>query len=183
SFDVNGGLDKTLIIARNIIKHKAEVRKFYGELPEIQCSPSQINQVFLNLITNAAQAIEQQGEIVITTKVRGDDEVAISIADTGCGIPAEIIDKIRDPFFTTKEVGSGTGLGLSIVDEIIRSHDGRLEIESEPGRGSVFTVILPVTRSDGAGSDDELLRDLAALDEQERSADGRAEEQAYAEAV
>ncbi|MBN1240783.1 MAG: GHKL domain-containing protein [Gammaproteobacteria bacterium] len=183
SFDVNGGLDKTLIIARNIIKHKAEVRKFYGELPEIQCSPSQVNQVFLNLITNAAQAIQDQGEIVITTKRRGDDHVAISIADTGCGIPPEIMDKIRDPFFTTKEVGSGTGLGLSIVDEIIRSHDGQLEIESEPGRGSVFTVILPVKRTDTTSSDDELLADLAALDEQDAEERGAAEAQALAEAV
>src|SRR5690606_5310353 len=120
SFDVNSGLDKTLTIARNVIKHKAEVRKFYGDIPEIECSPSQINQVFLNLLTNAAQAIDEHGEIVITTKRAGADHVAISIADTGCGIPAEIMDKIRDPFFTTKEVGTGTGLGLSIVDEIVR---------------------------------------------------------------
>ncbi|MFS8607957.1 MAG: histidine kinase, partial [Gammaproteobacteria bacterium] len=111
SFDVNQGLDKTLIIARNLIKHKAEVRKFYGDVPEIECSPSQINQVFLNLLTNAAQAIEERGEIVITTKRHGDSHVAISIADTGCGIPQEIMDKICDPFFTTKEVGKGTGLG------------------------------------------------------------------------
>jgi two-component system, NtrC family, sensor kinase len=181
TFDVNNGLDKTLLIARNIIKHKAEVRKFYGELPEIQCSPSQINQVFLNLVTNAAQAIEQQGEIVITTKRRGDDHVAISVADTGCGIPPEIMDKIRDPFFTTKEVGSGTGLGLSIVDEIIRSHDGALEVESVPGRGSVFTVVLPIRRN-LESSDAELLADLAALDEA-GAKDERAETEAFAEAV
>jgi len=144
SFDVNSGLDKTLTIARNVIKHKAEIRKFYGDVPEIECSPSQINQVFLNLLTNAAQAIEERGEIVITTKRAGADHVAISIADTGSGIPPEIMDKIRDPFFTTKEVGTGTGLGLSIVDEIVRSHHGRLQIESEVGRGSVFTVVLPI---------------------------------------
>lgn len=144
SFDVNQGLDKTLIIARNLIKHKAEVRKFYGDVPEIECSPSQINQVFLNLLTNAAQAIEERGEIVITTKRHGDSHVAISIADTGCGIPQEIMDKICDPFFTTKEVGKGTGLGLSIVNEIVRRHGGELKIESEVGKGSVFTVILPI---------------------------------------
>src|SRR5690606_4451446 len=146
SFDVNQGLEKTLTIARNVIKHKADVRKFYGDVPEIECSPSQINQVFLNLLTNAAQAIEDRGEIVITTKRHDDEHVAISIADNGCGIPPEIMDKIRDPFFTTKEVGSGTGLGLSIVDEIVRSHHGELKIESEVGRGSVFTVILPIGR-------------------------------------
>jgi signal transduction histidine kinase len=148
SFDVNAGLEKTLLIAKNIVKHKASINKVYGEIPEIQCSPSQINQVFLNIITNAAQAIEGQGEIVITTKVYDPERVAISIADTGCGIPEENLAKIRDPFFTTKEVGTGTGLGLSIVDEIIRSHFGELQIESEVGKGSIFTVILPVKRPD-----------------------------------
>ena len=146
SFDVNAGIEKTLVIAKNIVKHKATITKHYGEIPEIQCSPSQINQVFLNIITNAAQAIEGQGEIVITTKVYDPERVAISIADTGCGIPEENLAKIRDPFFTTKEVGTGTGLGLSIVDEIIRSHYGELQIESEVGKGSTFTVILPVKR-------------------------------------
>ena len=152
-FDVNAGLDKTLVIARNIVKHKAEVRKFYGEVPEIECSPSQINQVFLNLITNAAQAIAKQGEIVITTKHVDDDHVAIAVCDSGCGIPKENLHKIRDPFFTTKEVGSGTGLGLSIVDEIVRSHGGELRVESEVGRGSTFTVILPLKQSATAEQD------------------------------
>ena len=146
SFDVNAGLDKTLLIAKNIVKHKATVKKSYGEIPEIECSPSQINQVFLNIITNAAQAIETQGEIVITTKLYDPDRVAIRISDTGCGIPEENLSKIRDPFFTTKEVGTGTGLGLSIVDEIIRSHYGELLVESVVGKGSVFTVILPIKR-------------------------------------
>jgi two-component system, NtrC family, sensor kinase len=144
SFDVNAGMDKTLLIAKNILKHKADVRKFYGEVPEIECSPSQINQVFLNIITNAAQAIEDYGEIVITTRLHDERHVAIRIADTGCGIPEENLAKIRDPFFTTKEVGAGTGLGLSIVDEIIRSHGGDLLVESKVGKGSAFTVILPI---------------------------------------
>jgi len=146
SFDVNAGLEKTLLIAKNIVKHKANVRKFYGQIPEIQCSPSQINQVFLNIVTNAAQAIEGQGEITITTKLYDADRVAIAIADTGCGIPEENLSKIRDPFFTTKEVGTGTGLGLSIVDEIIRSHFGELQVESVVGKGSTFTVVLPIKR-------------------------------------
>jgi len=143
NFDVNAGLDKTLVIARNIIKNKATITKRYGNVPEIECSPSQINQVFLNLITNAAQAIDEFGEIVLKTEKRDDQHVAVSVADNGCGIPTEIMDKIRDPFFTTKEVGTGTGLGLSIVEEIVRSHGGRLDIESEPGKGSTFTVVLP----------------------------------------
>lgn len=146
SFDVNAGLDKTLLIAKNIVKHKATVNKFYGEIPEIECSPSQINQVFLNIITNAAQAMETHGEIVITTKLHDPDRVAIRIADTGCGIPEDNLAKIRDPFFTTKEVGTGTGLGLSIVDEIIRSHYGELLVESVVGKGSAFTVVLPIKR-------------------------------------
>jgi signal transduction histidine kinase len=143
-FDVHAGLEKTLLIAKNIVKHKATVNKFFGQIPEITCSPSQINQVFLNIITNAAQAIETHGEIVITTKMYDPEHVAIRIADTGCGIPEENLSKIRDPFFTTKEVGTGTGLGLSIVDEIIRSHHGQLLVESEVGKGSTFTVVLPV---------------------------------------
>jgi signal transduction histidine kinase len=149
TFDVNAGLDKTLLIAKNVIKHKANVSKFYGEIPEIECSPSQVNQVFLNIISNAAQAIETQGEIVITTKMHDADRVAIRVSDTGCGIPEENLSKIRDPFFTTKEVGTGTGLGLSIVDEIIRSHHGELLVESVVGKGSVFTVVLPIKRPDG----------------------------------
>jgi signal transduction histidine kinase len=166
NFDVNNGLDKTLLIAKNIIKHKATVRKYYGEVPEIQCSPSQINQVFLNIITNAAQAIETQGEIVITTKLQDANHVAIKISDTGCGIPEENLSKIRDPFFTTKEVGTGTGLGLSIVDEIIRSHHGELLVESEVGKGSTFTVVLPIKQSAHAQA-----ADAAELPEQEMLAE------------
>ena len=155
NFNVNAGLEKTLVIARNFVKNKAEITKHFGELPEIECSPSKINQVFLNLITNAAQAIEDTGDIVLRTERRGDDKIAVSISDTGCGIPADIMEKIRDPFFTTKEVGTGTGLGLSIVDEIIRSHSGDLEIESEPGKGSKFTVVLPISYSVPAQSNED----------------------------
>jgi signal transduction histidine kinase len=147
SFDVSAGLDKTLLIARNALKHKANVRKFYGKVPEIECSPSQINQVFLNILTNAAQAIEDDGEIVITSKLRDPRHIAVTIADTGCGIPRENLGKIRDPFFTTKEVGTGTGLGLSIVDEIVRAHGGELLVESELGKGSAFTIVLPIKQA------------------------------------
>lgn len=162
NFDVNAGLDKTLLIAKNVVKHKANVRKFYGQIPEIQCSPSQINQVFLNIITNAAQAIETQGEIVITTRLHDANHVAIRIADTGCGIPEENLSKIRDPFFTTKEVGTGTGLGLSIVDEIIRSHHGELLVESQVGKGSAFTVVLPVRQASSDQGAQEPEQDLLA---------------------
>jgi two-component system, NtrC family, sensor kinase len=159
SFDVNAGIEKTLLIAQNLIKHKAAVHKIFGELPEIECSPSQINQVFLNLVTNAAQAIESQGDIVITTELRDEEHVAITVADNGCGIAPEHLDRIRDPFFTTKEVGQGTGLGLSIVDEIIRNHGGALEVKSEPGRGSAFTVVLPLRSSQRASGTDAPLEE------------------------
>lgn len=179
SFDVNGGLDKTLLIAKNIVKQKAEVRKFYGDVPEIQCSPSQINQVFLNLITNAAQAIDDFGEIIVTTKRYDDEHVAVTISDTGCGISAENLAKIRDPFFTTKEVGTGTGLGLSIVDEIVRSHSGELRVESEVGRGSAFTVVLPIAYQDGAATKRAAAADDGAADDAQQP-EGQA---ALAEAV
>lgn len=142
-FNVNDGLDKTLLIAKNKLKNKTTIHKHYGEVPAIHCSPSQINQVFLNLLTNAADAIEETGEIVIHT-VAQDQKVRISIADTGVGIPPEVMSKIRDPFFTTKDVGKGTGLGLSIVDQIVTSHGGELLIESEPGQGTTVTIVLPV---------------------------------------
>lgn len=155
SFDVNAGLERSLLIARSALKHKANVGKFYGEIPEIRCAPSQLNQVFLNLLTNAAQAIEEHGEIVVRTEMRGEDHVAITISDTGCGIPPENLAKICDPFFTTKTVGTGTGLGLSIVDQIVTAHGGTLEIESEPGRGSAFTLVLPIAGADaGQGAED-----------------------------
>ncbi|MGI9258573.1 MAG: sensor histidine kinase, partial [Gammaproteobacteria bacterium] len=154
SFDVNAGLEKSLTIARNALKHKANVRKFFGELPEIECSPSQINQIFLNIITNAAQAVDENGEIIITTKLKDENHVSITIADNGCGISEENLGKIRDPFFTTKEVGTGTGLGLSIVDEIMRAHGGELAVASEVGKGSTFTITLPIAHSETPSRDD-----------------------------
>ena len=102
----------------------------------------------MNIITNAAQAIEDQGEIVVTSKVYDPEHVAVTISDTGCGIPKDNLNKIRDPFFTTKEVGTGTGLGLSIVDEIIRAHLGELLVESEVGKGSAFTIVLPIKQAE-----------------------------------
>ncbi len=166
SFDVNAGLERSLLIARSALKHKANINKFFGDLPKIECAPSQLNQVFLNLLTNAAQAIDEQGEIVIRTERHDEDHIAVMICDTGCGISAENLAKIRDPFFTTKDVGTGTGLGLAIVDQIVTAHGGELHIESTPGKGSVFTIILPILSSGEAAvaqSDDEILNELAAV--------------------
>jgi signal transduction histidine kinase len=144
AFNVNEGLDSTLAIARHELKHHV-VRKHYGNVPAITCSPSQINQVFLNLITNAAQAMGQrQGEIRITTRREGAGHVAVEVADTGKGIPPEVLPKIFDPFFTTKEVGKGTGLGLSIVYKIVEQHGGRISVDSTVGVGTRFTVVLPL---------------------------------------
>ncbi len=159
-FNVNDGLDKTLLIAKNKLKNKVTVHKHYGEVPEIHCSPSQINQIFLNLLTNAADAIEDTGDIVIRTATE-NNRVRISISDTGIGIPDDMIAKIRDPFFTTKEVGKGTGLGLSIVDQIVASHGGELLIESETGKGTTVTIVLPVMAKI---EQDEVMEDAAAND-------------------
>ncbi len=157
-FNVNEGLDKTLLIAKNRLKNKVTVHKHYGEVPAIHCSPSQINQVFLNLLTNAADAMEESGDVVIRT-VEENDKVLISFADTGCGISEEALAKIRDPFFTTKDVGKGTGLGLSIVEQIISSHGGELQIKSEEGKGTTMTVVLPIVATEQIEESDEEQRE------------------------
>jgi PAS domain S-box-containing protein len=140
--DLEQGLNSTLNVAWNEIKYKADVVKEYGGVPELYCLPSQINQIFLNLLINAAHAIEGKGTIVVRT---GYDEsvVWVEIEDNGSGIAPEHLDHIFEPFFTTKPVGKGTGLGLSIVYGIVQGHNGRIEVKSELGRGTVFKVVLP----------------------------------------
>ena len=138
-------LNSTLNIANHEIKYKATVIKDYGELPEVECLPSQLNQVFLNLLVNAAQAIPENGQGTITVRTSADSEnVRIEICDSGCGITPENIKKIFDPFFTTKPVGTGTGLGLSLSYGIIKRHHGRIEVGSEVGRGTTFRITLPI---------------------------------------
>ncbi len=137
------GLESTLNVVWNELKYKTEVIKDYGKLPEVECIPSQINQVFMNLLVNAGQAIKEKGTITLRTRHEGEN-VCVEIADTGSGIPQEIINRIFDPFFTTKPVGTGTGLGLSITHGIIRKHNGRIEVVSELGKGTTFRVIVPV---------------------------------------
>jgi two-component system, NtrC family, sensor kinase len=144
--DVHRGLESTLNIVWNEIKYKAEVRRDFGELSTIECLPSQLNQVFLNLLVNAGQAISHQGEIGISTRQIGD-EVCVSISDTGAGMTPDKLQRIFDPFFTTKPVGQGTGLGLSLSYGIVQKHGGRIEVESTPGKGSSFHVYLPIRRS------------------------------------
>jgi two-component system NtrC family sensor kinase len=143
SFNVNDGLNSTLGLARHLLK-SIKVDKQFLDVPAITCAPSQVNQVFLNLITNAAQALPAQGgQITLATRLE-DDGIAVEVADNGSGIPAEVLPKIFDPFFTTKEVGKGTGLGLSISYQIIKDHGGRINVESQIGRGTKFTVWLPL---------------------------------------
>ena len=141
--DINECLENTLKVIWNELKYKATVSKEYGKLPPIKCYPQQLNQVFMNFLVNAAQAIENRGEIRIKTWQDGKN-IFVSISDTGQGIPAENISKLFEPFFTTKETGKGTGLGLSITHEIIQKHKGRIDVASKVGRGTTFTVTLPV---------------------------------------
>jgi PAS domain S-box-containing protein len=152
--DLNGALRNTLVVARNELKYVAEVETDFGDLPPVDCQIGDLNQVFLNLLVNAAHAI---GEVVKGTEKKGTirvrtrwekDRVQIAISDTGCGISEEIRGKVFDPFFTTKEVGRGTGQGLAISRAIVvEKHGGTLSFESETGRGTTFYVRLPLTRA------------------------------------
>lgn len=141
--NLNEALDTTINIAWNELKYIATLERNFGEIPEILCFPQQINQVFLNLLINAAQAMEKQGNITVRTWSE-DDSVFVTVADTGKGMPEEVKKCIFEPFFTTKEAGKGTGLGLSISADIIRKHGGEISVESEVGVGTIFTVKLPV---------------------------------------
>jgi PAS domain S-box-containing protein len=141
--DLHEGLDSTLNIVWNELKYKCRVHKEYGQLPQVYCLPSQLNQVFMNLLVNAGQAIEDKGEITLRSGTEGD-RVWIEIADTGKGIARENLTRIFEPFYTTKPVGKGTGLGLSLSYSIVKKHQGSIEVHSEVGRGSTFRVILPV---------------------------------------
>lgn len=147
--DLHKGIDSTLNIVNNEVKYKADVVKQYGALPEIECLPSELNQVFMNLLVNAAHAVtKERGTITIRTGAAQDGrEVWVEVEDDGSGIAKENLSRIFDPFFTTKPVGKGTGLGLSLSYGIIKKHGGRLEVDSEVGRGTLFRVSLPVQRA------------------------------------
>lgn len=146
--NLHQGLDSTLNIVNNEIKYKVDLIKEYGDIPEVECLSSQLNQVFMNLLVNAAHAIEERGTITIRTGMR-EKEVWVEVADTGKGIAPEHIKKIFDPFFTTKPIGKGTGLGLSLSYGIVQKHHGRIEVQSEVGKGAAFKVWLPVRKPQG----------------------------------
>ena len=154
--DLEAGLDSTLRVVWNELKYKAEVVKQYGAIPQIECLPSQLNQVFMNLLVNASHAIEEHGRITIRTGLAGD-KVWVEVEDSGKGIQPEHLGRIFEPFFTTKPVGKGTGLGLSLSYGIVQKHGGRIEVRSEPGQGSTFRIVLPQHASASPGADDKLL--------------------------
>jgi signal transduction histidine kinase len=149
--DINTGLESSLNIVSNELQHKAKVVRDFGQLPPVRCNLGNINRVFMNLLVNAAHSMGEQGIITITTRHEGD-WVTVAVADTGSGIPAESLHRIFDPFYTTKPVGKGKGLGLSLSWGIARNHGGRLEVISNPGAGSTFTLYLPVAGPDPASS-------------------------------
>ncbi|MDP3440786.1 MAG: ATP-binding protein, partial [Azonexus sp.] len=136
------GMDSTLNVVWNELKYKAKVVKEYGDTPKIECMPSQLNQVFMNLLINAAHAIEEHGQITIRSG-HNEENIWMEVEDTGKGIAPEHLGRIFEPFFTTKAVGKGTGLGLSLAYGIVKKHDGRIDVSSEVGKGSVFRVSLP----------------------------------------
>ncbi|EGF30147.1 Response Regulator Receiver Signal Transduction Histidine Kinase [Oxalobacteraceae bacterium IMCC9480] len=145
--NLHRGIDSTLNIVSNEVKYTADVVRDYGTLPDIECLPSQLNQVIMNLIVNAAQAIgPARGTITIRTRCSEDtdDSVSIEISDTGSGISTETQARIFDPFFTTKAIGKGTGLGLSMAYGIIQKHRGQITVESVVGTGSTFRITLPI---------------------------------------
>ena len=176
SFDINDGLDSTLRLLEGEVKNRIKVHKNYGELPKVKCNANQIKQVFMNVLSNACQAIndsgltpssdpektegkgvlkkksvknlnerDKKGDIYLTTRFDSESgKVRVGIRDTGCGINKENLEKVFDPFYTTKPVGRGTGLGLSISYGFIKNHHGEIEIESQEGKGTVFWIFLPV---------------------------------------
>ncbi|WP_088278842.1 DAHL domain-containing protein [Ideonella sp. A 288] len=146
-FSVQEGLESTLLLARNLLKNTVDIRREFEAVPAIHCSPSQINQVFLNIVTNAAHAMEgreAKGVITLRTVAEGHDMVRVEIQDNGCGIPKDVLPKIFDPFFTTKAIGRGTGMGLSISYKIVQQHGGRILVDTEEGVGTVFSILLPI---------------------------------------
>ena len=141
--DINECIESSIKIVWNELKYKSTLKKNYGKLPRTKCYPQQINQVFINLLINAVNSIEEQGTITIKTWNK-NRSIWMMISDTGCGIPQESLSKIFEPFFTTKEVGKGTGLGLSITYEIVQRHKGDITVKSEVGKGTTFTIRMPI---------------------------------------
>lgn len=142
--DLHAGLESTINIIWNELKYKVTLERNYAELPLVECLPSELNQVYMNMLLNAGQAIVERGTITVTTGRDEAENVWIQFQDSGAGIAPDLLQRIFDPFFTTKPVGSGTGLGLSISYGIINKHHGRIDVESTPGQGASFRIVLPI---------------------------------------
>jgi two-component system, NtrC family, sensor kinase len=146
--DLNQGIDSTLNVVNNEVKYKADVIKEYGDLPPVQCIPSEINQVVMNLVVNAAHAMgAERGKISVRTGVE-NESAWIEVSDNGSGIPKDVLPRIFDPFYTTKPVGKGTGLGLSLSYGIVQRHCGKIDVQTELGQGTTFRVLLPLKQAD-----------------------------------
>ena len=141
--DLREGLETVLTIYQNQIKHGTELLRNYEDLPPVRCLPDELNQVWTNLVHNALQAMQHKGTLSIGLR-RDGNWARVSIGDSGCGIPEAIRERIFDAFFTTKRAGEGTGLGLDIVRKIVEKHGGQISVDSEVGRGTTFTVSLPI---------------------------------------
>ena len=157
--NINEGIESTLNMVWNDIKDRCMVEKDYGDLPQLYCNQGQLNQVFMNLLLNAAQAIEEKGVITIATRylngsaadnTREQGYIEIKFKDTGIGIPEDVLNKVFEPFFTTRDVGKGTGLGLSVAYDIIKKHKGDISVESEVGKGTSLTIKLPLAEDKDA---------------------------------
>jgi two-component system, NtrC family, sensor kinase len=142
--DINEGIKSTLNIVWNELKYKCKVEHDYGELPDLFCMPNQLNQVFMNILVNAGQAITGDSGLIKIKTWSDNSFIYVSITDNGCGIPEENVNKIFEAFFTTKEVGKGTGLGLSLTYDIIKKHNGKIDVRSQVGVGTEFTITLPI---------------------------------------
>ncbi len=143
--DIRGGIDATLNLVAAELAPVADVVREYGELPPVECLPRQINQVVMSLLLNAGHALEGMARGRITVRAgHAGEQVWLEVQDTGCGIAADVLPRIYDPFFTTRPIGKGAGLGLSLAYGIVRSHQGRIEVETAPDAGALFRVLLPV---------------------------------------
>jgi signal transduction histidine kinase len=145
--DIHEELESTLILLYHGLKERIEVIKEFGDIPKIHCYPNQLNQVFMNIIANSLQAIDDKGYIKIKTS-KSNDKIMIKISDNGRGIRKEDLKNIFEPGFTTKGVEAGTGIGLSISHDIIKNHKGEIEVKSEKGKGTEFTIILPIKQKE-----------------------------------
>tara|TARA_B100000315_G_scaffold141460_1_gene130508 strand:- start:2773 stop:5313 length:2541 start_codon:yes stop_codon:yes gene_type:complete len=141
--DIHSGIESTLTLVQHELKNRVKVHKEYGKLPPVSCYPNQLNQVFMNIFINASQSIEGKGDIYVKTRVHNGDAL-VEIQDNGKGIPKRYLNKIFNPGFTTKGVGIGTGLGLSIVYQIIKDHNGKIEVTSDVGKGTKVIISLPI---------------------------------------